>query len=95
MLIIVTIFIMFIYFYWTSIINMFKIFYNSNVNLNKTYSFGNPWFIGIVIINVVLCGFLLYYYYSRKGKGSMGDRGPQGQRGLPGTPGTPCVVGCN
>ena len=50
------------------------------LNINKT---GTMWFIGLILINLCILGFIIGFYYY-KTKYSIGPLGPRGYPGQPG-----------
>ncbi len=91
-LVITTFLILVLYFYWSAIVDMFKRF---NSTAPPSFSLGTPWFVSILIVNVIVLCFLLWFYYSKLGNGSEGKKGSMGTKGFQGQDGPGCIVGCS
>jgi hypothetical protein len=88
LLIIVVFIIVVLFYYWITILNMVNIIYN-----NTVLTFGKflPWFIGILIINIIICSFINWIYYSKNGANSAGIKGSMGPQGFAGEDGPSCI----
>lgn len=60
------------------------------LNINKT---GTIWFIGLIIINIVILTFIIgfYYYKTNYAIGILGPRGYPGQQGIDGIDEEGCI----
>lgn len=88
---IITIFIIIVgYYYWDAIISMFDIF---NTTSTPSFKIINPWFISLLLINVICFIFLFYLYQSRKN--TPGIKGSIGSKGFTGYQGADCKLPCN
>lgn len=59
------------------------IFYYSNTN-NNHLKIGNPWFFGLLIINLIIMIFVIYFYNHKSTIGSIGKTGLGGYPGKKG-----------
>lgn len=88
--ILVVLIIVVLFYYWDIIRSMFDFLY-SNYN-TPAFSIVNPWFLSLLILNIIILIFQLVFYYSKKGE--TGDKGIMGKQGFSGVDGTPCTVSC-
>jgi len=80
-----------LFYYWTSIKSMLSFFGTMQTEyLSKVW----PWFFALLFINIIVCAFQIWFYYSKKGENSKGPKGSQGLVGFNGYEGTPCTVSC-
>jgi len=77
-----TVIVLVIVLFGSSIFSMIKS-YTSNPN--PSFKIGNMWFIGLLIINLILIIFIYTFYYNKSTEvGKMGATGNKGNTGLPG-----------
>ena len=63
---------------------------NYTTSSNPKFLIGNFWFIGLIIINVIIIIFIYaFYYYKSNTKGVDGDIG---DKGFTGYDGEPCMI---
>lgn len=72
----------------------FDIVKNAMTYFSKTNNYylaiGNPWFYGLVGVNIIITIFVIYFYYKKNGVGSIGETGNQGMQGKKGPSGNSC-----
>lgn len=90
MFIIVTVIFIIIAYYSFDIIKN-AIFYYSNTN-NKSFQIGNPWFFGLLIVNLIIMTFVIYFYNHKSTIGSIGRTGLGGYPGKKGLSGEEAYV---
>jgi len=78
-----------IFYYWDALYEMFAIF---NTMSTPSFNIINPWFIGLLVINILCFIFLRWLYYNRKN--AIGKIGNSGDQGLPGYTGSECKLPC-
>lgn len=88
LLIIVVFIIVVLFYYWSTVLNMVNIIYNNTL---LTFDKFLPWFIGIVIVNILVLSFINWIYYSKKGDNSAGIKGSMGLQGFAGEDGPQCI----
>lgn len=88
---IITIFLIIVlYYYWDSIKSMFDIF---NTTATPSFKIINPWFMSLLLINIICFVFLLWLYNSKKYK--IGVKGSVGNKGFMGYKGSNCNLPCS
>lgn len=55
---------------------------------NKYYQLGNPWFYGLLIINIIILTFVYVFYQYKSEIGGIGETGPLGYPGRKGYEGS-------
>lgn len=72
----------------------FDIVKNAMTYFSKTNNYylaiGNPWFYGLVGVNIIITIFVIYYYNQKSELGSIGETGEPGMQGKKGQSGNPC-----
>ena len=87
----ITIFIIIVgYYYWDAIKSMFNIF---NTTATPSFKIINPWFVALLLINIIALASLLWFYNSRKYK--EGIKGNVGPKGFTGYKGENCSLPCS
>jgi hypothetical protein len=86
-----TVVILLIAYFWQTIYMIISSFASG---ANNAISTGNIWFVGLLIINVVLLVFVFSFYYYKSN--IAGKQGPIGNRGFEGPEGSGCAFddGC-
>ena len=86
-----TIIVILIAYFWQTIYYIINSFTSS---ANNAISTGNIWFVGLLILNIVLIAFIYGFYYYKST--SIGPQGQPGNRGFPGKEGSGCTFqdGC-
>jgi hypothetical protein len=69
---------------------IFTVISSVKSNSNNKVSIGNIWFVGLLIINLILISFTCtFYYYKSK---TIGNKGTTGHKGFDGQPGEGCLI---
>jgi hypothetical protein len=82
-----TVIVLMIVLFGSTIFSMIKTY---TINSNPKFILGNLWFIGLLIINVLIIIFLYSFYYYKSNV--VGKDGPSGDKGFNGYDGNECII---
>lgn len=82
-----TVIVLLIFLFGSTLLSMIK---NYVTNSSPTVKIGNVWFVGLLLINVIIIIFICGFYYYKSNE--IGQHGLTGDKGFAGYEGETCII---